>query len=97
MVAFGAVVSLAGFTLSAYGPNIYYTIIGYGVIAGEFLEFIYFLDLSEVKYLLDLQRMQILVVEMLPQTMDNVMKNDCTLVFKRNMSVYHSRNRGIVF
>ena len=34
-VIFGAVVSLAGFTISAFGPNIYYTIIGYGVLTGN--------------------------------------------------------------
>ena len=34
LVLFGAVLSLGGFTLSAFGPSIYYTIIGYGVITG---------------------------------------------------------------
>ena len=34
-VIFGAVLSLAGFTISAFGPNIYYTIIGYGVLTGN--------------------------------------------------------------
>ena len=35
VVIFGAFLSVIGFTFSAFGTNIYFTIVGYGVIAGE--------------------------------------------------------------
>ena len=34
IVVFGGCISLIGFVIVAIGPNIYFTIAGYGVIAG---------------------------------------------------------------